>query len=205
MIFSAYLRAPFVAIIGLSSVKMRNASQFFLSATAGTSLNLYGYQNREDPGCVNFSGIHSFGGTCNATGLRLVLTEFNERTGQLADLSGAVCLLDSQDQVAAGWKYRDLLAHWKKKHRQAAYIPSLKKDDELLQYRYGSKVRLGTGTDFLMLIRAIAAGVVYYDPGIKGEDFFTAKPKFKKRSQFRIKSSSLERLYEKFETVDVCE
>jgi len=75
----------------------------------------------------------------------------------------------------------------------------------LLQYRYGSKVRLGTGTDFLMLIRAIAAGVVYYDPGIKGEDFFTSKPKFKKRSQFRIKSSSLERLYEKFETVDVLE
>ena len=133
------------------------------------------------------------------------LTGFDKKTGQVTDLSGAVCLLDSNDRIAAGWKYRDLLAHWKRKHRQAAYIPSLKREIAQLEYQYGSKVRLGTGTDFLMLIKAIFAGVVYYDRGIKGEDFFSAKPKFKKRSQFRIKSSSLEELYEKFETVDVCQ
>lgn len=42
------------------------------------------------------------------------------------------------------------------------------------QYQYGHKVRLAQGTDSLRLLRAFAAGAMYYDPGIKLECLRTA-------------------------------
>jgi hypothetical protein len=47
-----------------------------------------------------------------------------------------------------------------------------------------------------MLISALASGTVYYDPGIKMEKADTAKPEFKKRSQFRVNHSQLGVLYQ---------
>jgi hypothetical protein len=48
----------------------------------------------------------------------------------------------------------------------------------------------------------MAKGHIYYDPGIKMENVST-KPKIKKRSQFRIKSEHLPKLYKVNEVVDV--
>jgi len=56
-------------------------------------------------------------------------------------------------------------------------------------------VRLAQGTDSLRLLRAFAAGAVYYDPGIKLENASTDKPKHKKRSQFRVASRNITALY----------
>jgi hypothetical protein len=50
----------------------------------------------------------------------------------------------------------------------------------------------------------MANGNIYYDPGIKLENMST-NPKFKKRSQFRIKSRFLTNLYEKNETIKLNE
>jgi hypothetical protein len=64
-------------------------------------------------------------------------------------------------------------------------------------------VRLAQKTDSLRLLRAFAAGAVYYDPGIKLENASSEKPKNKKRSQFRVASKNINVLYESVETVGV--
>ena len=78
-----------------------------------------------------------------------------------------------------------------------------RKDGAARQYAYGHKVRLAQRTDSLRLLRAFAAGAVYYDPGIKLENASTEKPKNKKRSQFRVRSKNIAALYQTVETVEV--
>jgi hypothetical protein len=64
-------------------------------------------------------------------------------------------------------------------------------------------VRLVQGTDSLRLLKAFAAGAIYYNPGIKLENASTDKAKSKKRSQFRVASRNIGALYETVETVEV--
>ncbi len=68
---------------------------------------------------------------------------------------------------------------------------------------HAKKVRLVQGTDPLRLLRALAAGAVYYDPGIKVEQASTAHPATKRRSQFRVASKHIAALYETVESVEV--
>ena len=93
--------------------------------------------------------------------------------------------------------------HWSRKHAFAVYVPSVTRETDRRQYRYGGKVRLGSGTSFARFLTALHDGDVYYDPGIKVEGY-PAKPRTKRRSQFRIKSSRLARLYANMEAVDTC-
>jgi len=71
------------------------------------------------------------------------------------------------------------------------------------EYSYGAVVQLCEGTDVLLLLAAISAGTVYYDPGIKIEDAATARPVIKRRSQFRVKHEGLMGLYRTTEVVVV--
>lgn len=71
------------------------------------------------------------------------------------------------------------------------------------QYSYGSLVSLYENTDFLKFLAAIAAGHIVYDPALKLEDASSARPKLKRRSQFRISQPSLSVLYDDGGHVDV--
>jgi hypothetical protein len=71
------------------------------------------------------------------------------------------------------------------------------------EYAYGSQIELYIKTDFLLFLRQMADGQVYYDPGIKLEAASSAKPRLKRRSQFRILHSSLSRLYEDSEIANL--
>ena len=53
------------------------------------------------------------------------------------------------------------------------------------------------------MLKALACGAVYYDPGIKLEQASSAKPVAKKRSQFRVASKNIAALYETVEVVEV--
>lgn len=64
-------------------------------------------------------------------------------------------------------------------------------------------MRLAQGTDSLRLLRALASGAMYYDPGIKLENASTPQAKSKKRSQFCVASKNITALYETVETVAV--
>ncbi|MEN9856170.1 MAG: hypothetical protein RLZZ157_1296 [Pseudomonadota bacterium] len=165
----------------------------------------YGYSDRsgrEDR--LNFGGVFRCGVRAELTGLTLALDGYDAARERIANPSGAIVLLDDQQNIAASWSFPALLSLWSRKHAKAAYVPAEKSASDWL-YRYGPKVRLATGTDFLLLLQAIHAGIVYYDPGIKIEAASSSAPKLKRRSQFRIGARSLDALYHSFEQINLIE
>jgi hypothetical protein len=163
----------------------------------------FGYGDRKIPDRRNFGGIHNAVRACAATGLILTLVGYDRRRKRITDPTGGIALQTFEGEAAATWPYTGLLAHWNRKHARAAYVPSIVREERARQYRFGSRVRLGTGTDFLLFLDAVSVGAVYYDPGIKMENASTARPRIKRRSQFRIKSAQIQLLYRKFEVVDL--
>jgi hypothetical protein len=157
----------------------------------------YGYPDQSGKvDRLNFGGKYVYGIPYHLTGVRLVTTGFNPDKGTM-DGNGSISLLFGDEKVAAAeWKFSDLLRHWSRKHAKAVYVPSMCRKEPLLSYKYADLVRLGEGTDFLRFLRAVHAGVVFYDPGIKLENASSA-PKVKRRSQFRILSGNLSCLYDK--------
>lgn len=165
----------------------------------------YGYADLQGRGDrLNFGGVHRANQPPHVrTGLRLVLDGFNAVDGTFLS-GGAIQLLDQKDNVAAGWPFVKLMDHWKSKHAHAAFVPCEASKAGGQQYRYGRRILLGEGAEFRLLLRAVHEGNVYYDPGIKLEQASTAKPKAKKRSQFRVSSKDLSALYESSRIVDAC-
>lgn len=171
--------------------------------TKGTEefLLKYGYTDktgREDR--INFGGIHKAGIRHSSTNLEMQLIGFETESGKIRNSNGRIALVDINGNEAASWSFASMLLHWNRKHNQACYVPSLSNTTENRKYKYGDKVILGTGTDFLLFLKQMAIGNIYYDPGIKMENVST-RPKIKKRSQFRIKSLHLSSLYKESEIV----
>lgn len=150
---------------------------------------------------LNFGGLHRVGVQHLSTHLRLTLSGFDASTGRIIDPSGAVALVSNSGQVAAAWDFSGLLTHWTHKHAKAVYVPSQCRKEPSRRYSYGNKVRLAQGTDFLRLLKAMAGGAVYYDPGIKLEQASTKHPTHKGRSQFRVASKNIGSLYQTVELV----
>jgi hypothetical protein len=155
----------------------------------------FGHADQKIKDRLNFGGIHNALGVCAATGLSLALVGYDIQKKKISDPAGGLSLLTKAGEAAATWPYAGLLAHWNRKHARAAYIPSNVREAPMRQYRFGDRVRLAVGTDFLFFLRAVAEGAIYYDPGIKMEGVSTAHPQIKRRSQFRIKSSQIPLLY----------
>jgi hypothetical protein len=162
--------------------------------------DMTGQANREDR--LNFGGIHRVGSYHPRTGLAIDLQGFDIHAGKIRDATGGIALINSNGDEAAVWHFTDIMQHWNRKHAQAVYIPSISNKIPDLSYSYGNIIRLGLGTDFLLYLKALASGQVYYDPGIKLENASTA-PRTKRRSQFRIKSADLPSLYHEMQTVDL--
>lgn len=165
----------------------------------------YGYPDTKDrKDRLNFGGVYRVGRSAHErTGLRLVLDGSNAETGWYAS-GGAVRLLDQQDNEAMAWPFAKLMDHWKAKHAHAAFVPSQMRQSPDREYRYGKNILLGEGAEFGLFLKAVHEGRLYYDPGIKLEGVSTARPKPKKRSQFRISSRDLPALYESSRIVDAC-
>lgn len=164
----------------------------------------YGYADRQGRADrLNVGGVYRANADAHhLTGLVLIVSGYDATAGMLTDINEGVALVTKSGTVAAIWYHRDLLAHWARKHAQAAYVPSLVKTAPR-EYRYGALVSLGEHTDYLKLVDALARGAVYYDPGIKLEGASTPNPRIKRRSQFRVSHSGLEALYKKFSVLDV--
>ena len=141
--------------------------------------------------------------TASLTGLTLTLLGYDAEKSRIIDPSAGLALVSEKGQQAAVWHYSKLIDHWKRKHSQAVYVPSLSKVNAVREYQYGKIVRLGVGTDFFRFLGAIAAQRIYYDPGIKLENASSKNPKTKRRSQFRVKSGQLDALYDSMDAVDV--
>ncbi len=180
---------------------------YYRSAGVEAFIRKFGYPdmtgtaNREDR--LNFGGIHKVGEYHGLTNLQIVLKGFDTDRGKIVDATGGIALMNREGEEAAVWGYAEIMAKWNRKHNKAVYIPSKCNISPERNYYYGNKIRIGNGTDFLLYLKAMANGDIYYDPGIKLENAST-NPKTKRRSQFRIKSVHLPSLYHIMETVDVC-
>ena len=177
---------------------------YYQDAGVADFLRRYSYPDKSGkPDRFNFGGIYA----CNRdfhgeTGLRLMLEGFDEATGRITDMEGGIVLLSRNDEIAALWSFTGIMQHWNRKHAQAAYVPSIFQTPPP-EYAYGPRVLLCERTDFTLFLKAIASGVIYYDPAIKVEGSSSAKPKIKRRSQFRIKHDQLTTMYHQYEVVDL--
>lgn len=168
---------------------------YYRTSGATAFVRKYGYADRhgrEDR--LNFGGIHKIGQKHPLTGLTLTFLGYTPGATKF-DAGGGFALIDDAGAEAATWHFASLIEHWNRKHARAAYVPYRARTSPARQYAYGGRVRLGEDTDFMRFLQAMAAGEVYYDPGIKLEGASTARPKLKRRSQFRIRFACLASMY----------
>lgn len=166
-------------------------------------IHKFGYADTAGrPDRLNFGGIYDTNRDFHQkTGLKLILDGYDGTTGKIDDINGGIVLVSTKDEIAARWKFVDLIAHWNRKHAQAVYVPSMFRNPPP-EYCYGPRIMLCVGTDFGILLHAIAQGLVYYDPGIKMEAVSSGRPKIKRRSQFRVNHRDLHMLYRTFDIVN---
>jgi hypothetical protein len=154
----------------------------------------------------DFTGKHRGSKRVESTGLHLEILGFE---GSRIDPNGSIRLQDDSGLTAMSWSFTKLVKHWNRKHAQAAFIGSEKRDvtaDSLRtrEYRYAQQVELGTGTDFSKFLSAIKKGSIAFDPGIKVEREKSGEWKSHARYPFRISSGDLHSLYADFEIVNAC-
>jgi len=167
-------------------------------------LSRYGYPDKSGKADrINFGGVYSCQKDFHAdTGLRMILDGYDADSGKITDLDGGIILTDQASNIAASWSFKGMMAHWNRKHAQAAYVPSLFRTPPP-EYSYGPKILLCEQTDFLLFLNAFAAGIIYYDPAVKMERASSPTPEIKRRSQFRIRHDALPQVYNRHETVDL--
>jgi hypothetical protein len=153
---------------------------------------------------INFSSPHRIGETNKTTNLSLELIGYDKASNKITDASGGIALVSRDEEIAALWGFSHIIDHWKRKHAQAAYIPSLSKNEGFREYHYSNTIKLGEGTDFFKLLSAMVNKDIYYDPGIKMENAHSKNPKTKRRSQFRVSSRKLASLYHSMSDEKLC-
>jgi len=165
-------------------------------------LDRYGYPDRNGKANrINFGGVYSFNSDFHKdTGLRLILTGYDNTKGVITDMTGGLMLIDRNQEPAATWAYPSILEHWNRKHARAAYVPSLFRTPPP-EYRYGPKILLCEGTDFTRFLWALTQSAIYLDPAIKVIREPNKPPESKRRNQFRIKHKQLNSLYDRTEIV----
>jgi hypothetical protein len=165
----------------------------------GEFMRRFGYDDTKGrAGRRNFGGVYRNGGDPHhLTGLSMRLDGFDNKSGKIFDLDGTLALVAPDATVAAGWRIRDLVDHWSRKHAQAVYVPVFSEGSPKT-YRYGSNVELGDGTDAIRFLKAVSDGSAYLDPAAKIEG-----TKAKKRNQFRVSHHNLAELYDTMKVVAV--
>lgn len=167
----------------------------YVTSGVADFIRTYGYPDKRGrENRLNFGGIHRVGARHSTTKLLLEINGYDTETDTMTRSDGQLALLTVDGKVAASWDFPSLLKHWNRKHAQAAYVPANSRMDGNRAYRYGSRVLLASGTDFLTFLANVASGDVYYDPGIKLEQSKGVE-KTKRRSQWRIAGKSLAKLY----------
>jgi hypothetical protein len=150
----------------------------------------YGRPGQKDDGSLRFVGIHRCGHIVASTGLAMRVAGFDaEKNSFEAPENVGVELYDpATGEIAAGWSLEKLANCWNAKHANALYIRVEKRDgEEGPEYRYADRFVTGAGTDVWKLLRAIARGLLFYDPA----DTIYADGTPKVRSQWRINASQL--------------
>ena len=151
-------------------------------------LNKFGWIGTKNDGSYRFNGKHNTQSINKKSGLLLQIEnwdyQLNAPTGK--GIPNVLLVNPKTDEVAAGWSFEKLARKWGRKHAGAMYITAQKhtQDSEKFpsHYSFGPMVYCGLGTSTLHLMRGIASGFVYLDPG----DRINSNGEEKKRSQWRV-------------------
>ena len=150
----------------------------------------YGRPGQKDDGSLRFVAIHRCGHVAASTGLGMRVAGLDPASRRFDDPDrvGVELFDPASGEIAAGWSLEKLANCWNAKHANALYIRSEKRDGgDGPEYRYADRFVIGNGTDVWKLLRAIARGLVFYDPA----DTIYADGSPKVRSQWRINASQL--------------
>lgn len=150
----------------------------------------HGRPGRKSDGSLRFVGIHRAGKLSAATGLEMRVKGYDAEADEFAspDQIGVELVDPETGDIAAGWSLEKLANCWNAKHANALYIKAERRETEAqYEYRYAEDFVTGSGTDVWKLLRAIARGLVFYDPA----DTVYADGRAKVRSQWRINASQL--------------
>jgi hypothetical protein len=161
-------------------------------------LRKYGHPRSKDDS-IYFTGLHRVGVRHESTGQLLTLEGYDAANQKIVDVNGGITLWDTDGNQSAVWTYPDLIAHWGRKHANAAYVKYQRREISGYQYQYLSPVLLGVGTEFNKYLQAMHSGMVIYDPAPKLSTASTGKSTVKARSQFRISVKHLSALYDQFD------
>lgn len=155
----------------------------------------YGHPGTKGDDSRRFTGTHRCGQICKATGMSLRVTGYDPAADSFDDDTASVGVelfhVLTGDVVAA-WSLERLANSWNEKHASAIYVPSKARASSAgsgayREYSYGPVAHVGQGTTVWRLLRAVHAGVVYYDPA----DSIYANGEAKVRSQWRINGGTL--------------
>ena len=150
----------------------------------------WGREGDKADGSRRFTGLHRSGTVNERTGLELVVSGYDRGKDSFLDPAGvAVDLVHAATgDCAAGWSLEKLANCWNAKHASALYIAARSREGAAgAEYAYGPGWLIGQGTDVWRLLRAIDAGMVFYDPA----DTIYATGEAKVRSQWRINARDL--------------
>jgi hypothetical protein len=157
----------------------------------------YGHDAGNDR--LYFTGTHRTDTRNEKTAMTIKLDGFDTQNRKITNASGGIILVADNEEIAAVWSFSRLLGHWGRKHSQAAYVKSEKRDqDGIPAYRYLNPAWLGEGADFAIFLKVMTEGIVIYDPGSKVTNASSLHPTVKARSQFRINFRDTHQLYKTF-------
>jgi hypothetical protein len=166
-------------------------------------MHRYGYADRSgEVDRINFGGIYKVGLRTPITGLTAVLIGY-DAGARTIDMAGRLALVTAGGDEALAFPFVQLIGHWSTKHALCAYVPFVSLTGPPREYSYGPTIRMGTGTDGLRLIAGLAEGRVYYDPSPKLETATGPHPTEHRRSQFRIRPSAIDSLYEHVDEISL--
>lgn len=158
---------------------------------------------------IDFTNAHRCGVRNETTRLTLMLdgvVNEGSKGYRIADPTQGLHLYDDEGNLVAGWAYKDLLNHWKGKHGNTAFVGYEHADEgETRHYRFGPEVTLAEGADFSRFLKALADGIIVYDPGCNMKRDASAKTgwKGKRRNQIRISWGRLDAIYDAFHNLDL--
>jgi hypothetical protein len=171
----------------------------------------FGRPSRFDERKLVFNGEHIAWKVNLQTGSKLVIEHWDS-IRNAPDGTGIPSVLlvhEASETVLAGWDFTTLASRWSKKHMGCIYLEYERAPDHGLaeRYRFGPTAYIGQCTSINRLLKALASGVVYLDPG----DSLSASGELHSRMQWRSRGvrgrsllEGLATLYDNFTTVELC-
>lgn len=159
-------------------------------------------------GRLDFASRHKVNQENPKTELIMTMDGYDSAKGKITDPDGGLMLKDREGNIAAGWSFDKIIEHWKKKHSNTCYVSYKAEkpsgDREFPHYQFGPKVTLGQGTSLDHFLEGLHSCTIYFDPGMNMK-LNEGKWKPKKRSQFRVNWTKIDRLYKSVRHLDLAD